>query len=132
MYVYCQNADLDLNLDGFAPLMQHGEQVTHIDNVGRESHAYLEHIIRHYHDLPMHVIFSQSMVHMDREMIARIEVTSSQTLKPQHKTSPGVRLSKDVQKWLSQPHIKISLKTRLLLTFPFAFRWGKLLTGASV
>ena len=45
----------------------------HTDNLGRESHAFLLHILQHYHELPNLVLFSQDEPE-ERLMRMRIEV----------------------------------------------------------
>ena len=58
IFLYCQNqASTDHDLEWFA---QRGE-VIHISNFGRESHAYIWHIIHNYGNLALHTIFHQDL-----------------------------------------------------------------------
>jgi len=76
VYIYCQNPGLH-NLDAFQPLLEFGGKISPTENVGREGHAYLEYIIDNYDNLPTHILFSQGMVHKEKEMFARLQVTLS-------------------------------------------------------
>lgn len=60
VYIYCQNPNIT-DLSMFAPLLRYGGRIDHLDNLGRESHAYLVHITRYYDQLPEHVLFSQDI-----------------------------------------------------------------------
>jgi hypothetical protein len=59
VYFYCQNSAItDLSI--LDPLLKNGE-VVHLDNVGREGHAYLHHITNNYDKLADHTLFSQAI-----------------------------------------------------------------------
>lgn len=59
IFIYCQNEKYDLNEDDFRPILQLGGEIVHLPNIGRESHAYLEHITKRYNDLANHTLFAQ-------------------------------------------------------------------------
>ena len=48
-------------MDDLLPLLKYGGEVVHLENVGRESHAFLQHITGHYDDLANYTIFSQDI-----------------------------------------------------------------------
>lgn len=73
VYIYCQNPLVE-DLGPLKHLMLWGGQIRHTENLGRESHAFLLHIIQHYHKLPSLVLFSQDEPE-ERTMRLRIEVS---------------------------------------------------------
>ena len=67
IFLYCQNeASTEPDLAWFA---DHGE-VIHIPNLGRESHAYLWHIVYNYGNLALHTLFHQDVSHHDKNHVA--------------------------------------------------------------
>lgn len=78
VFLYCQNeAVSDEDLEWFAA---RGE-VRHLANVGRESHAYIWHIIRNYGDLASHTLFHQDLAdtNMANQMLKRLSFLEPQT-----------------------------------------------------
>lgn len=73
VYIYCQNPLVE-DLGPLKHLMLWGGQIRHTENLGRESHAFLLHIIQHYYKLPSLVLFSQDEPE-ERTMRLRIEVS---------------------------------------------------------
>ena len=71
VYLYCQNESLT-NHTAVQPLFAHGGGVVHLDNVGRESHVYLQHILAHWNDLADHTLFSQDIP--EKKLTARLLV----------------------------------------------------------
>lgn len=59
IFVYCQNPDT--NHTALQQLLCYGGEVVRLDNVGRESHAYMQHILRHWNDIAYHTLFSQDI-----------------------------------------------------------------------
>lgn len=70
VFVYCQNENMK-DLSELAPLLKHGGEVVRLPNVGRESHTYLQHIIRHHGDLADYTLFSQDIP--DFRLVERFE-----------------------------------------------------------
>ena len=67
VWLYCQNSEWK-NHTLLLPLTQHsrfGGRLVMLENVGRESHAYLVHITDHYDELAQHTLFSQDMPNFD-------------------------------------------------------------------
>ncbi len=78
VWVYCQNKGMEDHSQLLA-LTEHGRwggSLVMLDNLGRESHAYLQHITRHYHDLAQHTLFSQDMPNSDY-LLRRFQVSGS-------------------------------------------------------
>ncbi len=73
VYIYCQNPLLD-DLEPLAHLLIWGGQIKHTENLGRESHAFLLHILQFYYELPPLILFSQDMPEADL-MKSRIEAS---------------------------------------------------------
>jgi len=71
VFVYCQNENMTDESE-LAPLLRYGGEVVHLPNVGRESHSYLQHIIRHHQDLADYTLFSQDIP--DFRLVERFEV----------------------------------------------------------
>jgi hypothetical protein len=71
VWVYCQNENLT-NASELAPLIKYGGEVVHLENVGRESHSYLQHITRNYNNLAAYTLFSQDIP--DFRLVERFEV----------------------------------------------------------
>jgi hypothetical protein len=63
MWVYCQNGAMEdhLQLLPLIEMSRSGGTIVQLANVGRESHAYLQHITQHYHELAQHTLFSQDL-----------------------------------------------------------------------
>jgi len=63
VWVYCQNRDMEAHsqLQPLTEISRSGGTIVQLDNVGRESHAYLQHITQHYHELAEHTLFSQDL-----------------------------------------------------------------------
>ena len=74
VWLYCQNENRTVDSD-MAPLLKYGGQVVHLENVGRESHAFLQHITGHYGDLADHTLFSQDIP--EAILLERFEASSS-------------------------------------------------------
>lgn len=55
------------------PLLRYGGEIVHLENVGRESHSFLQHIIGHYNDLADYTLFSQDIP--EAILIERFEVS---------------------------------------------------------
>ena len=72
VYVYCQNPEIT-DLSPLEPLLKYGGELVHLDNLGRESHAYLTHILKYYNELPKHVLFSQD-IPVDEKLWHRFQV----------------------------------------------------------
>lgn len=67
IFLYCQNqASIEHDLAWFA---DRGE-VIHIPNLGRESHAYLWHIVNNYGNLALHTVFHQDISNYDKGHVA--------------------------------------------------------------
>lgn len=75
VYIYCQNP-LIVDLSILEPLQVWGGETRHVENLGRESHAFLLHILHYYHELPEVVLFSQDIPD-EGLMEKRIEVSSA-------------------------------------------------------
>lgn len=60
VFLYCQNDGVTDDA-AVQPLFAFGGGITHLNNVGRESHAYLHHILAHWNDLADHTLFSQDL-----------------------------------------------------------------------
>ena len=73
VYIYCQNEEFDMTEETFKPILQLGGEVIHTSNIGRESHAYLEHIVNHFNDLANHTLFAQDIA--DVELPGRFDVS---------------------------------------------------------
>lgn len=69
VWLYCQNDRV--NLTGLTPLVRGGGEMVHLDNIGREGHAYLQHITRRYDDLAEFTLFTQDIP--DGKMPVRFE-----------------------------------------------------------
>lgn len=77
VWVYCQNPDM-LDHSHLLPLAKQsrfGGELVKLENVGRESHAFLQHITRHYDELAEHTLFSQDMPNYE-SLLPRFEVSS--------------------------------------------------------
>lgn len=72
VYVYCQNPEIQ-DLSALQPLLRYGGHLEHLDNLGRETHAFLTHIIKYYDQLQDHVMFSQD-IPVDTKMWHRFQV----------------------------------------------------------
>lgn len=58
VFIYCQGHD-EAMMKELQPFLKHGGELIHLENAGRESHAYLQHITRYYANLANHTLFSQ-------------------------------------------------------------------------
>lgn len=72
VFIYCQNERYDLDEGDFRPILQLGGEIQHLPNVGRESHAYLEHITKRYNELADYTLFAQDA--SDIQLPERFEV----------------------------------------------------------
>ena len=106
VYFYCQNEGM-LDLGIIAPLVRHGE-VVHLENMGREGHVYLNHIITHYDNLADHTIFTQAIPDSgDRE--------SEEMLKARFLVSQ--QLPQSLTPALLPPHLMEKMKNIFLLIY---------------
>ena len=78
VYIYCQNPLIE-DLSPLQPLLKWGGELKHVENLGRESHAFLLYILQYYHELPGLVLFSQDKPE-EAQMRSRIEVIKRQLL----------------------------------------------------
>ena len=78
VYIYCQNP-LTEDSTPLQPLLMWGGEIKRTENLGRESHAFLLHILQHYHALPDLVLFSQDEPE-EHLMRMRIEVRKDQRI----------------------------------------------------
>lgn len=53
--------------------------VDKLDNIGREGHTYLTHIVRHYDNLPAFSVFLQAGVEVEDRLVPRLETLNSTT-----------------------------------------------------
>lgn len=75
VWLYCQNENMKAeDVAEILPLLQYGGELVHLENVGRESHSFLQHITGHYHDLADYTLFSQDIP--EAILVDRFEVTS--------------------------------------------------------
>lgn len=65
VFIYCKS---NSSLEDFGWMQDFGELHT-LENVGRESHSYLWHILQHRHDLADHTLFNQAMPDMDSALM---------------------------------------------------------------
>ena len=62
VWLYCQNENLTSeSVAEILPLLQYGGELVNLENIGRESHSFLQHITGHYHDLADYTLFSQDI-----------------------------------------------------------------------
>lgn len=52
-------------VDELQPFLKHGGEIVRLENAGRESHVYLQHISRNYHQLANHTLFTQDAPNID-------------------------------------------------------------------
>ncbi len=73
VWLYCQNEDMTSEaVEEILPLLQYGGELVHLENVGRESHSFLQHITGHYNDLADYTLFSQDIP--EAVLVERFEV----------------------------------------------------------
>ena len=76
VFLYCQNADVtDDDLGWFA---DRGE-VQHLENIGRESHVYLWHLVSNYGDVALHTLFHQDLPDNREELMTKLSYLTPQT-----------------------------------------------------
>ena len=76
VWLYCQNTEWQDHAQ-LLPLTEHsrfGGRLVKLENLGRESHAYLVHITSHYNQLAKHTLFSQDIPNFDT-LPRRFQVT---------------------------------------------------------
>lgn len=62
VWLYCQNENVTAeSVAEILPLLQYGGELVNLENVGRESHSFLQHITGHYNDLADYTMFSQDI-----------------------------------------------------------------------
>lgn len=71
VWIYCQNENMT-NSTELDPFLKYGGEIVHLENVGRESHSFLQHITRHYHELANYTLFSQDIP--EAMLVERFEV----------------------------------------------------------
>ena len=89
VWLYCQNSEWQDHAR-LLPLTEHsrfGGRLVRLENVGRESHAYLVHITHHYGELAQHTLFSQDMPNFET-LPRRFQVTHLLTQRRYAVTSP--------------------------------------------
>jgi hypothetical protein len=59
IFLYCKAGNHRIPRE-LHPLAKRGE-VHHLENIGREQHTYLHHIVTQWHDLARHTVFTQSV-----------------------------------------------------------------------
>jgi len=79
VYIYSQRIDA-YDKEEFHSLMKYGGNTTQVDNLKRESYAYLTYIIEHYRELPGHVLFSPSRINLEWEVYVRMQVQADSHL----------------------------------------------------
>ena len=64
VYMYTQSQEENIE-EELKPFLKHGGEVVRLENAGRESHVYLQHISRKYDDLANHTLFAQDAPNID-------------------------------------------------------------------
>ena len=64
VFIYTQS-QADSVVDELQPFLKHGGEIVRLQNAGRESHVYLQHITRNYKNLANHTLFTQDAPNTD-------------------------------------------------------------------